>query len=236
MKPQQKRFFANPAIVAFAILLFALLAGTVRLRVVGHAEPEFSSTAFGELADATIGRIFDTTPVHKRKPMEQLQFWQPRIDKILAEHPHDAELHAAAALIYDKPANGMSESASKIVLESEINAWDFGSAVITTIRNWITPYDHTATPLAMELASRAVQLDPQNPQWLQLQAAISAQPLLYPEDSVLRSDLLNEAAEKAQTVNPDNGIYDLLLAENMITGSMQFDERLRGRRHWPRTH
>lgn len=206
----------------------AAAVGLIRMRVVGSGEPEFWSIAWGELDEATLGKFFDTTPIHKRKPVDQLRFWQPRITRILAEHSRDAELHSAAALIYDQPSALFAERAVSEVLQETQDTWTVGELTFQKIRNWIRPYDQSATPLSQKLAQRVIELEPENPQWHRLRAAIATTPLLYPSDAMPRSAEMSRFVKEASTIDAQNGIYGLLLAANMMKDAIELNSELSG--------
>ncbi len=47
---------------------------------------------------------------YKPMPQEEYDFWQPQIARVLAEHPADAELYAAAAVMMDKPTDWLDST------------------------------------------------------------------------------------------------------------------------------
>ncbi|MEM9589144.1 MAG: hypothetical protein AAGA03_17820, partial [Planctomycetota bacterium] len=209
--------------LSLVALVVLLILGFARLRLSDRSEPEFSATAHRGLLNATIGRVFDTTAIGKREPTEQFAYWHPRIHAVLEAHPDDAELHAAAALIFDKPSDQMSQLAGQKALERQSpkrpNAPDIYSIAadaFATIYDWTDSFDQQATPVALRLSDRAIELEPSRAAWLRLRAAISCPPSLYRENSIDRSGRLAELADLGSRVDPRNGIYRLLLASEQL--------------------
>lgn len=124
MKDSIRLALKKHVVLTVAFLCVTLCVGLIRLSLADQSEPEFTSTALGELVEGTVGRIFDTTPVFKRTPVQQLAFWEPKINQIISDHPGDAEMFAAAALIYDAPSYGFKDIAAQEAMKSNHQPWE----------------------------------------------------------------------------------------------------------------
>ena len=223
---------SSPTVIVSVVLSIALVIGLVRLRCVSRVEPEFWSTATGSLVDETFGELFDTSSISTRLPIDQFAFWNPSIKRVLAEHPDDAALHTAAALIYDKPSDGMHQRAFEVALNSTNGTWKAAEVTFETSRRWNGQYDSLATPLAMEQIHRTVELESENPQWLRLKLALSVRPQLYPTESVPRPrDLALAAIAKPHLRIGEPGYQGLVrlhsLARHPQRGRLDSRPRLR---------
>lgn len=93
------------AVWVLAVLAVTLTLGIARMKWAARTGSEEFAASVHSLGEATLGAIWDWRTPAQRQPDEQLEFWTAEIDRILAEHPEDAELHAAAAAILEEPCS-----------------------------------------------------------------------------------------------------------------------------------
>src|SRR5262245_17701577 len=88
----------------WSLMLAVLLCLTVRLFwIASHLETGLSTLAIDWRNSTLSWLIGPYIPVSQRPPIEQAHFWLAETDRILREHPNNARLTMAAALILDSP-------------------------------------------------------------------------------------------------------------------------------------
>ena len=182
------------------------------------------STATGTLTDRTLGKLVNVSLPTHRKPSEQLDYWQPRLEQILADNPDDAELFAAAALMMDQPSNHVKTLAGTEVLKSNGNGWTIGRSAFGLINQWCDVFDQQATPIALQYIQQARELQPDHPGLLRVQAHLSLTPWMYSENAIDRTSSVDEMVQAASRIDSDNAVYELIQASIMMKDSIQRDE------------
>ena len=173
---------------------------------------------------ATLGTIFDRNTITASHPGKQLDFWSKSIDRILAENPSDAELHAAAAVLLEEPCIHLwSAEIAKEVAALDSSAWGFGKGVFARIKEASATYDEQASKRVCELLARSTEIEPNNTDWWRLRCI-----LLWPRFGKIqepRDEDWRQILEEARKHDPGNALYDLLEANQLSNDSIDFDEK-----------
>ena len=145
-------------------------------------------------------------------------------DRILAENPSDAELHAAAAVLLEEPCIHLwSAEIAKEVATLDSSAWGFGKGVFARIKEASATYDEQASKRVCELLARSTEIEPNNTDWWRLRCI-----LLWPRFGKIqepRDEDWRQILEEARKHDPGNALYDLLEANQLSNDSIDFDEK-----------
>ncbi len=182
------------------------------------------ATSIHTLGDATLGTLWDWRTPTEMTPSDQLEFWSWEVDRILAEHPGDAELHAAAAMMFHEPAiHFLSDLVAKAADDSSVAPLLWSSSVFDALTRSRTRFEREGGARAVALMESATDLEPDNPAWWRLRAALLRQSLLSKQGTIPRIESWRNVLAEARQHDPDNGLYDLLEESWCSTGCIDYD-------------
>ncbi len=211
--------------LAGLILLAAL--GVLRLRSHTRSGSEEFASSIHTLASATIGKIVDCRTPAEKCPDEQWAYWKSATDRVLADHPRDAELHAAAAVILNRPSLGyISDLTQKVIRGGGGNSMDFARDVMNQAADARANYDALGALHASRLIVQATELDPENPKWWRLRAVMLWPPMLSKSDDRPRESDWKSMLDRARDADPGNALYDLIEARHAADSAIDFDDAL----------
>ncbi len=157
-------------------------------------------------------------------PNGQLEFWSYEIDRILAEHPDDAELHAAAALMFHEPAiHFLSSLIEKAADNSSVSPLLWSSYIFDSVARARIRFDREGGARAVALMESVTDLEPDNPAWWRLRAALLGQSLLSKQSNIPRIESWRDVLAEARLHDPGNGLYDLLEESWSSTSFIEYD-------------
>lgn len=157
-------------------LVALLLVGLLRMH--GSSEPSSlaggrSEEWAGSLRDVirvTAGRWFEIETPAESDPSDQLDFWKPRIEAILAAYPADAELHAGAAVLLDAPTHGyVSKHLEQMTRDAKVVGWEQFQKLIKNSR---MDFDQHAAENVPRYAATATRIQPDHAPWWRLRAML----------------------------------------------------------------
>jgi hypothetical protein len=186
----------------------------VRL-VVGAAGTETGwETVGSQWRRATVGWVVgEETPLTRRAPAEQADFWLREADRIVGSPERSAQLCIGAAWILDRPAE---DFLGRYLLPPR-EPWlpvlfpKFDDQAVAQARQ---AFESKCAPRCLELAKAATRLEPDNPDWWRTRALLLFEPgelskgARTPRDLDRWLDVLQECAEH----DSDNALYDYLAA------------------------
>jgi len=193
------------------ILLLVIFAG-LGLRLVAYTvgmETGWSTLAM-HWREGVWGGVGDRRPVTQRSPREQAAFWLKTVDRVLAKHPDDAELHLAAAVIL--------HSADWEFLNVEFPNFGHVDGVSNPVpilaKEWEgkkDEYEAECQQRAQTLATRATELDPTNVEIWRARASMllpRVMPVDVPRGHLQIKSIINW--RNANAVRPQNvSLHDL---------------------------
>jgi len=204
--------------------IWLILLGSVTLPlfarfawVAGKAETGWETVAVS-WRDATVGGVglvkhgFDA-----QDPSEHVRFWQEHIKPVLDRHPRDADKHMAAAWLFESPTWGLHAGFTDLP--------GFCDEVRPTFSDgesrwaFLEQFNSEASPICLELAARATELEPENRENWRQRALLLSDP--YRGKSESRDRLT--ALEKAISHDPDNALYDYAAAVLLWDASARWD-------------
>ncbi|MBN2579472.1 MAG: hypothetical protein JXB10_10810 [Pirellulales bacterium] len=171
--------------------------------------------------DATVGWfVGNYQPVPQRDPPAQADFWLPKVNRVLEAHPQDARLAMGAALVLDTPSFGFISRYLKY--DSRIpGIVDFPG--YKEIGPLVEVFEKRCKPRCLEIAARAVELEPQNRAWQRLRALLLLYDVPYCSDDTPRDSRWLDILEKSARHDPDNALYDYLAAYFYWMDSSKWD-------------
>ena len=202
-------------------LLLLTLFGLIRLHWLARPGSEEISSSMHRLTSATGGLIMDLRSPAESLPNQQLAFWKREVDRILDEHPEDAELHAAAAMMFYDPCFMYASEALRETAKDDPNS--LVSTPFDRVRSLRGDFDQEGSQLSTELIKRATELDSDDPRWWRLRAvllwpsamtSLKYKPLSSNWESVL---------QQAEEYDPGNALFSLIRASKLSESSIDYD-------------
>lgn len=185
----------------YAVLVLVLAARAAW--VASRTETGWETFAL-QWKEATLGWfVGEYVRVQDLEPVDQAEFWLAETNRILSDHPNDAALAIGAACVLDKAMSGFSSR-------------------YATRGRWGVDVDHDAIQQAedkfeelcrkrcLALAAKATELEPSNVNWWRCRALIQFQESW--EGLTPRNSDWQEATEECARHEPDNALYDYLMA------------------------
>ncbi len=202
------------AFVGFWACTLALLSGLI-VRLLWLALPTetgpqnlwltWRSTTAGWLLD---GR----EPIGSRDPPEQAAFWLLEANRVLETRPNDARLAMGAALVLDSPDTEFEGKYMTALAPECPELATFPKLDENRLRQAEDAFEGQCKARCLELAAKAVQLDPTNVDWWQLRALLLRRPSSHSSDRAPRDLNWLAVLEDSQRHDPNNALYDYLAA------------------------
>jgi hypothetical protein len=169
------------------------------------------------LQDSLLGGMgAKATPLSFRNPEVQADFWLKEADRILAENPHDAQLALGAAWLLDSPSVNYI---SRFMDSEGRNQLVPNFAGVKLDRNRIAGAENAREAKCrdrlLDLAKKAAELAPQEPLYWRSRALLASQMGLYSQKAIRVTHPLPIWEECAKH-DPDNALYDYLIAEYLL--------------------
>ncbi|TWT83477.1 hypothetical protein CA13_49420 [Planctomycetes bacterium CA13] len=206
------------------LLLVVFGIGVVRMAWASQSGSEEFATSIHSLCQWTIGMIWDCRTPAEKEPDQQLAFWKAKIDRVLAEHPDDAELHAAAALILDQPSMlYAAKLASQTLKDTGGDTFHFSKLFFDRLDQSQVAFQENASRQVPELTALATQMAPDDPRWWRLRAILLWPPREAPGDDEARVADWLAVLDEARVHDPGNALYDLLQMRSLELQALDFD-------------
>lgn len=202
-------------------LLVAMLAGRV-LWIALHAETGFE-TLRSQWVDAVRALAFrPRVPVSQQEPIDQAEFWLDAVDHVVAVAPENAELTMGAALVLDCPS---PEYVGRYI--RRIHSFPGGGQMPSLdddgIKQANDAFEGACKSRCLELAATATKLEPTNVDWWRLRAFLLWRNAFYSYDSKPRDPNWQTVLEDCATHDPDNALYDYLVAYFLWEASVEIE-------------
>lgn len=202
-------------------LLIAMLAGRL-LWTASHTETGLE-TLRAQWVDAVRELAFrPRVPVSVREPIEQGEFWNGEVDRVLEAAPRDAKLTMGAALVLDSPATGYIGRYIR-----RIHNYPGGGKMpdldYDGIKQANKAFEKACKTRCLDLAARATKLAPTNLDWWRLRALLLWRHAFYSHDSTPRDSDWETVQEECAVHDPDNSLYDYLAAYFLWEASSEID-------------
>ncbi|TWU57479.1 hypothetical protein [Rubripirellula reticaptiva] len=208
-------------------LILVAVVGVVRMHRLSRTGSEEFAMSLHRLRSATIGKVADCRTPAQLFPDRQLDYWNRAIDEVLAQHPHDAGLHAAAATVLSQPCLLFaSDVATEIAGSGQFNVWNYGGDVMARMKDSRGAFDVNAAGRGTELIRRAIELDPDNRIWWRVRARLLWPPMMSNDEDTPREKDWQEVLAKARDVDAGNSLYNIIEARHMAEQAIDFDEEL----------
>ncbi len=193
------------------VLPLALCLSIRLLWIASRTETGFQ-TLHLQWRDATLGWVQGSyKPIHSREPPEQAEFWLPEVGRVLEAHPDDANIVMGAALVLDRPGTGFLsrhlkkvEMIARFVVVPELDE--------EAIRREEDTFENQCKEYCLELADRAVELEPACGEWWRLRALLLWRYSSYSYGETPRDPCWVNTLQECAWHDPDNALYDYLAA------------------------
>jgi len=208
------------------VIFLAMLFAAVRLAIVATSTEigwEFIATQFQEL---TLGPFsLGHTPIGKRPPSEQAEYWLRHVPTRLDKNPSSASIHMGAAWVLDSPDIGfLTNHLTQTEFANGFSSMslDFDEGMIGSEK---ATFRERCLKQCLWLAKRATQLEPADVRWWRMRAALQfeADLILSGQDFQPRSTDWLEVLEAGEKHDPDNALYDYLAAIQLWNTSATYD-------------
>ncbi|NLE38452.1 MAG: hypothetical protein GX621_10550 [Pirellulaceae bacterium] len=192
---------------------FGLLIGVlaIRLIIVASGTETGADGLLMTWRDASVGQIVGpSVPVSQRTAAEQAEFWLAETDRILADAPDDAELIMGAAIVLASPTMDAIWGRNTTF---EALTSGFGPIPRTdyeAIEKESRQFDERCRQRCLDLAEKATTLEPDNPIWWRLRAALQFRGSGLSQIDEPRNPNWPAVLEEAVGHDPDNALYDYL--------------------------
>lgn len=217
----------RPTAWLIGVLLLILLAGFGRMRWAARPGSEEFAASLHTLGKATVGHVVDLRTPAEAHPDDQLAFWRSEIDRILAEHPDDAELHAAAAvMLAESSLLYVSQLTRDVAGASSSAPGAVSSQVFAGIRQTRSRFDTEGGRKSRQSIRRATELDPEDPRWWRLRAILMWPSALTSQGRQPREPNWEQVLEAARQHDPGNALYPLLHAYRAGEEAIELDENV----------
>ncbi|WP_146459535.1 hypothetical protein [Rubripirellula tenax] len=208
-------------------LILVALVGVIRMHRRSRTGSEEFAMSLHTLRSATLGKVVDCRTQTQQFPDRQLEYWNRAIDRVLAEHPHDAELHAAAATVLSQPCTLFaSDVATEVAGGDRFSVGDFDGDVMARIEVARDAFDASAAGRVPELIRRAIELDPDNRTWWRVRARLLWPPMMSNDEDTPRETDWQEVLAKARDIDGGNSLYGIIEARRMSEQAVDLDEAL----------
>jgi len=206
--PLMKRLAALSFWTCTSLLLLVM---GVRLLWVASRTETGLQTLGQQWRDGPLGWVLGSyEPIHKREPLQQAEFWLPEVDRVLRAHPDDSRLVMGAALTLDNASTGfLSKYLKKIETLPGFGSFpDLDEEGITRAED---AFENQCRKRCLELAAKATELDPANPEWWRLRALLLWRNCPYSSyDEAPRDPNWSDILEQCERHDPGNALYDYL--------------------------
>jgi hypothetical protein len=157
-------------------------------------------------------------PMSSREPAEQSEFWLQETTRILDMHPNDAALTMGAALMLDAPAAGYVKRHVTLTpgppAFGPISQWDH-----PTLQRLEDEFERRCGNRCLELADRTCRLEPGEVAWWRLRAVLEFRCSWSGSHGGPRSPRWLEVLDECRQHDPENGLYDYLVARQLWESS-----------------
>jgi len=210
--------------IALATLLALAIAGFGRMGWFARSGSEEFATSLHSLDTATLGLVLDRRTPAEALPQQQLEFWSGELERILQQHPDDAELHAAAAVILDQPSLVyLSQLMSETLAKGATNTWTTNSNIQDLMKNSRASYDVEGARQLAPCARRATELEPDDVRWWRIRAALLWPTSLSSQYDQAREPEWKDTLAQARRYDPENALYDMIELTQIDSDSYQFE-------------
>jgi hypothetical protein len=169
--------------------------------------------------DSTAGWLgWQHEPIHSAEPSQQADFWLAELDRLPTEPP-TSEIAIAAAWLLDSPGTGFQARHLRATGISQIPVIPDSDAISRAVQ----AFETKATPRCTALAELATQTAPNDVQTWRNRALLVFGPPSSPISGQPRSPDWKEIIAKAAEHDPDNALYDYLVANRLWQESIDYD-------------
>ncbi len=213
--------------LAFLLLLVALSG---RLTWVVLKTETGGTMLWAQWWDASLG-IFAgrTATISQLEPSDQAAFWLSEAKRITATEPQSAELAMGAALVLDSPATDFMFR--YLTMPDGLKSGDLSNLVSASsdpeidwhgLNNALARFEGMCGAPCLEMAARATEIEREEAPWWRLRALLQVAGSAWGERQPRTREWL-KAVEQCSAHDPDNAVYDYLVASQFWDDSTSYD-------------
>jgi hypothetical protein len=199
--------------IALFVAVVLLIGLAIRLTWTASLTQTGWETLAGHARDATLGWCLEQRTLGELTPAEQAEFWLAEVDRVLAENPASPDLLIGAALVLHEPTGGWPTIRPG---ESSEQRAEFRRQ-----------YSARCAKRCLELAERATKSWPEDPRCWRLRAwtlfdfpePVGSLYEDYDSPWTFRDAQWRSVLEECIRHDPDNALYDYLIAEHLFRSS-----------------
>jgi hypothetical protein len=171
--------------------------------------------------DATVGEVVgDYSPISRREPADQADFWLKEAKLITSADPENTELAMGAALVLDFPAIGFLYR-YPTVTRSFPSSNNWLQINMNEVNQAMDRFEDKCRAECLAMAARATELQPDDVRWWRLRALLQFRSLNGSSELEPRNPSWLEILEQCKIHDPDNAIYDYLAALHLWNASIE---------------
>ena len=169
--------------------------------------------------DSTLGWFgWQHKPIHDAESSQQADFWLAEVDRIFQEQP-TSEMACAAAWLLDSPVRSIQARNLRVTGIPQVPVLPDSEAISRAE----SAFEAKAAPACIALAELATQTAPHDVQAWRDRALLLFGPPFGKNEDLPRDPNWRDVLSRAAEHDPDNALYDYLVADRLWQESIDHD-------------
>ena len=172
--------------------------------------------------DATLGLILGSDErIASCEPVAQAEFWLGETHRVLKDNPNDAQVAMGAALVLDGPGTDFMGRYLQSI--DKFGGISFPEIDREGIKQAEDAFEYRCKDRCLQLATTATQLDGDNVEWWRLRALLLFHESMNGHGESPRDADWLEIIDECARHDPENALYDYLVANHFWDKSADVD-------------